>query len=121
MKPIKRIISTIFENQGIPKKTIPPEILKIGDITEKLTARLDQRIKALKTLEAQADEKIAMLEGLINRCKNMDLSGEVRPATPQTHHAEVHSLAGKGFKLEQISRILDLPSGEVELILNLVH
>ena len=49
-----------------------------------------------------------------NRCTDRRAQGEGR-------QKEVQSLFEKGFNAEQIARILDLPSGEVELILNLAH
>jgi hypothetical protein len=121
MKPLKKIIDTLIENHLKPKNVVTLEMVEICDITEKLIDRLDNKIKALKAIETQADQKIAILDGLITKCKHMDLSGNVNAATPKGHRSEVQTLASKGFKSEQIARILDLPSGEVELILNLVH
>jgi len=121
MNPLKRIMKGLNKSQGRTKKTGPVELLEIGDITEKLMIRLDKKIKMLKALEAQADEKIALLTNLISKETGLVRSEEVRAETPRNHRSEVQDLAGKGFKSDQIARILDLPSGEVELILNLVH
>jgi hypothetical protein len=95
--------------------------MEINDIAEKLFVRIDQKIKALKTVEAGADEKIAILDGLISQSKKINHNAEPLAAAGEGHQKEVQSLFGKGFTAEQIARILDLPSGEVELILNLAH
>ncbi|MBA4392068.1 MAG: hypothetical protein C0407_00785 [Desulfobacca sp.] len=103
------------------KSTKTLERVEIDDITEKLIARIDNKLKALKAIEARVDQKIVILDGLITQCETMDLPGDSTGATSTSHRYEVQALARKGFKSEQIVQILDLPSGEVELILNLVH
>jgi hypothetical protein len=75
----------------------------------------------LKTIESRADEKIAILDGLITKFKKLNPSFESLNTSGEGREKEVLTLSGKGFNSEQIARILDLPSGEVELILNLVH
>jgi hypothetical protein len=121
MITLKKICETLTINQVKSKSKVAPEMIEIGDITEMLIDRLENKMKALKALEARADQKIAMLDGLITKCKNLNLTGDFTGATPESHRSGVQALAGKGFKPEQIARILDVPSGEVELILNLVH
>jgi hypothetical protein len=130
---LKKIVDSFMENQLKAKRTATPEMVEIGTITKKLIDRLDQKINTLKAMEARADQKIAILDGLITKCKNMEISEDfstappkgprpvVESQAPKGHRAEVESLAGKGFTTEEIARILDIPSGEVELILNLVR
>ena len=103
------------------KKNLTLEVTEINEIVEKLIDRIDYKINTLKTIETRADQKIALLDGLITKLKNMNCSIELSGTAEEGCRNEVQSLAGKGFKPEQISRILNLPSGEVELILNLVH
>ncbi|MCJ7833119.1 MAG: hypothetical protein MUQ20_01880 [Deltaproteobacteria bacterium] len=121
MNSLKGILEKCMENPWKIQKNFTLEVLEINDIAEKLFIRLDHKIKALKTVEAQADQKISVLDGLITKFKKMNLSNESLGAVGESRPKEVQTLAGKGFNTEQIARILDLPSGEVELILNLVH
>ena len=51
----------------------------------------------------------------------LNLSSESLSVRGEGRQKDVLALSGKGFNPEQIARILDLPTGEVELILNLVH
>ena len=121
MNSLKGILEKCIENPWKIQKNFTMEVLEINDIAEKLFIRLDNKIKALKTVEAQADQKIAILDGLITKFKKMNLSKESLGVVEESRPKDVQTLAGKGFNPEQIARILDLPSGEVELILNLVH
>ncbi|OGP50527.1 MAG: hypothetical protein A2Y79_06440 [Deltaproteobacteria bacterium RBG_13_43_22] len=121
MNSSKGILEKWLENPWKVQKKFTLEVLEINSIAEKLFLRIDHKIKALKTIEAQADQKIAILDGLITKFKKINCSSEPIGAGEDGRQKEVQSLAGKGFNSEQIARILNLPSGEVELMLNLVH
>lgn len=121
MNFIKDFLARLTENSRTAKGNLTLELSEINDIAEKLVKRIDNKIKMLKTAEAQADQKIAILDGLITKLKNISSSDGVGEGAEKGHPAEVRSLADKGFNAEQIARILDLPSGEVELILNLAR
>ncbi len=110
-----------MENPWKIQRNFNLEVMEINDIAEKLFVRIEQKIKALKNAEARADEKIALLDGLINKFKKMNDAPDRLSSVGEGPQNEVQSLFEKGFKAEQIARILDLPSGEVELILNLAH
>ncbi len=98
------------------KELLTLEISEIGEIAEKLFTRLDEKINTLKSIEALADEKIGILEKLLLRVENINL-----PADYGTdfRHREIDALAKKGLKVDEIASILDMPRGEVELILSL--
>jgi DNA-directed RNA polymerase specialized sigma24 family protein len=121
MNPFKRLFARPGKNKKKAMEVVPLEWQEIGDITEKLIARLEKKIQTLKALEAQADEKIAVLTNLLQKEKTAVKVEGAGKDTSRPGRSEVENLAGKGFKSEEIARILDLPSGEVELILNLVH
>jgi hypothetical protein len=121
MNSLKGILEKCLENPWKIQKNFTLEVMEINDIAEKLFIRIDQKIKALKTTEAQADQKIAILDGLITKFKKINFPTESLGTVGEGRQKEVQALSGKGFNSEQIARILDLPSGEVELILNLVH
>lgn len=121
MNSLKNILGKCMENPWKIQRNFNLEVMEINDIAEKLFIRIDQKIKTLKTVEASADEKIALLDSLINKFKKMNHAVDMLGAAGEGHQKEVQSLFGKGFNAEQIARILDLPAGEVELILNLAH
>lgn len=121
MNFLKKLFARLTENSRTAKGNLTLELTEINDIAEKLVNRIDNKIKILKTVEAQADQKIAILDRLITKFKNISPSDGVGEEAEKGHLAEVRSLADKGFNAEQIARILDLPSGEVELILNLAQ
>ncbi|MDA8168200.1 MAG: hypothetical protein M0Z59_00700 [Nitrospiraceae bacterium] len=77
---------------------------------------LDERIKLLSGLLTAADQKIEALEKLIYSAEpaaGKTLSGK----TGRKH--EILALGKKGLAVPEIARILDMPEGEVELVLNL--
>jgi hypothetical protein len=121
MHSLKGILEKCMENPWKIQKNFTLEVMEINDIAEKLFVRINQKIRELKTVESRADEKIAILDGLITKFKKLNPSFESSNAGGEGREREVLGLSGKGFNSEQIARILDLPSGEVELILNLVH
>jgi hypothetical protein len=121
MTSLKGFVGKCLENPWKMQRNFAREVLEINEIAEKLVERLDRKITALKTVEALADQKIALLDGLITKFKKMNYSLEKTESPGEGRQQEVHTLAEKGFSTDQIARILELPSGEVELILNLVH
>jgi hypothetical protein len=121
MNSLKNILEKCMENPWKIQKNFTLEVMEINDIAEKLFVRIDQKIKDFKIAEARADEKIATLDGLITTFGKMNNSNTPGGAIGEGRQKEVQSLFGKGFKADQIARILDLPSGEVELILNLIQ
>jgi SOS response regulatory protein OraA/RecX len=135
MNLLEKFFARLKENPWAARRDLTLELTEIKKIADKLVSRIDIKIKELKTVEAQVDQKMAILDGLITKLKNMPLpEGAAESFEKRGHaefrslaqaekgsHAEIRSLAEKGFNSEQIARILDLPSGEVELILNLVQ
>jgi hypothetical protein len=122
MNLLKKIWDPLKVGPGKTKGNLILELSEVNEITEKLVNRIENKIKILKAIEAQADYKIAVLDGLITKMKDLDPSIErIGGVNESAHRGEVRTLSQKGFNPEQIARILDLPSGEVELILNLVH
>jgi hypothetical protein len=120
MKPLKKILGLTRSGTGKADKELVLTLSEIDAITEKLVSRVEQKIKTLKALNAEADQKIAILDGLITKYKSLASPSPVEaPAGERHSQGEVRVLAGKGFGADQIARILDLPLGEVELILNL--
>ena len=121
MNSLKNILKKTMENPWKIQKNFNLEVIEINDIAEKLFVRIDRKIKDLKMVEARADAQIATLDGLINTFSKMNHSIPPGVAVREGRQREVQTLFGKGFAADQIARILDLPSGEVELILNLIQ
>jgi len=122
MNSLKKIINTFRQGSREPNREMVLTLTEVDEITDKLVSRIEKKITALRTLSAEADQRIAILDGLITKYKNIHLPARIdsRPEEKNSR-GDVRMLSGKGFSPDQISRILDLPSGEVELMLNLVH
>jgi hypothetical protein len=122
MNSLKKIINTFRQGAREPNREMVLTLSEIDEITDKLVSRIEKKITALRTLSGEADQRIAILDGLITKYKNIQLPAriEARPEE-KSSQGDVRLLSGKGFSPDQIARILDLPSGEVELMLNLVH
>jgi hypothetical protein len=122
MNSLKKIISTVREGSRDPNREMILTLSEIDEITDKLVSRIEKKITVLKSLSAEADQRIAILDGLITRYKSISPPArEELSLGEKNSQGEVRVLASKGFSPEQIARIIDLPSGEVELMLNLVH
>ncbi|MBI5601860.1 MAG: hypothetical protein HY879_00735 [Deltaproteobacteria bacterium] len=121
MKKLNILFEKLKANPIKAQRDITLEMSEINDIIEKMVLRIDNKIKALKIMETRADQKIAILDGMITKLKTKPFIGVTSDKAEQGHQNDVQTLADKGFNAEQIARILDLPSGEVELILNLVQ
>ena len=90
------------------------ELAEIKDISDKLFERIEKKIEVLKALESSVDEKIVALKKL-----GQDAVSIEKPSAGIDHKLEVLSLKKKGLGIQEISGILGIPIGEVELILNL--
>lgn len=78
--------------------------------------RLDEKIALLKLLEEKADKKIESLERLLYAAAGPDGAGKRQN---QNREDEILALSEKGIDRLEIARILSVPAGEVELILDL--
>jgi hypothetical protein len=124
MNSLKKIINTVKEGSRDPHREMILTLSEIDEITDKLVSRIEKKVTLLKSLSGEADQRIAILDGLITKYKSIHLPVQ-GPGDwslgEKNSQGEVRVLANKGFSPEQIARIMDLPSGEVELMLNLVH
>lgn len=98
------------------RKLLSLEVAEISEIAEKLFEKLDSRIKTLSALEARLDRKITSLESLLLKAEKVDCKGLHRE---DDRYNEIAGLLGKGLKVDEIAGILDIPRGEIELILSL--
>lgn len=97
-------------------KLLNLELSEITEISAKLFSRLEKRMKELASIEQRLDTKIAILEKLILRAERADIPSH-RQQDDRYH--EIAELIGKGLKVDEIANILDIPMGEIELIVSL--
>ncbi len=92
------------------------ELSEIEELSSLLMSRIDERIKRLKEVENRIDHKLQSLESMITR---LEMLRQEQPDPVESRYQEVLSLASKGLKLKEIAHILDMPEGEIELILSM--
>lgn len=103
------------ESRDRERQLLSLELSEIRDISEKLFARIDEKINSLRAAEAEADRKIDMLERLLMRVEELNLPAD---SGVDARYREIGTLARKGLKVDDIANILDMPRGEVELIMH---
>lgn len=96
------------------KEVLALELSEIREISENLFKKIDKKIQLFKTIEAAVDKKIAHLERLVQRTEDLP-----SPGNGTDRHREIVALMEKGLKPVEIAGILDMPVGEVHLILAL--
>lgn len=119
LKRITKLINKMSDNlSGSPKKgdkdLLSLELAEIREISDVIFRRLEKKIEVLEAIEASVDEKVALLEKLINRVEAIKFPSDI-----SNREFEIIQLSAKGLKIDEIARILDIPAGEVDLILNL--
>lgn len=119
LKRITELINKMSDNlAGSPKKgdkdLLSLELAEIREISDVIFRRLEMKIEVLEAIEASVDEKVALLEKLINRVEAIKFPSDI-----SNREFEIIQLSAKGLKIDEIARILDMPAGEVDLILNL--
>lgn len=112
-KKIKEIVLQVIEQRSRrrAKELLALEVSEIEAIADKIFLRLDKKMDQLKSLEARADRKIDILDRMLMKTDDAEM--------PDNRRGEIRALAGKGLKVDEIAGILDIPTGEVELTLNL--
>lgn len=98
------------------REALTLEVSELAEISDKIFHRLDRKIKALGEIEKRLDAKRETLEKLLARADSIKLPSDFG-IDPK--YREVHNLAKKGLKVDEIAGILDIPRGEVELILTI--
>lgn len=107
----------IFFNNGKTKDKLDNMvdlILEIKEVAEKLCDRIDKKITELKEIEKRIDAKIEQYKNLIT---NTDANKISKMSYDKRN--EVIKLYLAGQDSANISRMLGLPIGEVEFLINL--
>ncbi|MCX8031332.1 MAG: hypothetical protein N3A59_07135 [Thermodesulfovibrionales bacterium] len=105
-----------IKNKDYSKKPdfISYQLTEAQEIADLLIEKIESKIKTLKQLEAEIDKKILILEKLLQKTKTIKI-----PSLRSDNYDEIIFLTNKGFTPPEISNLLDIPIGEVELFLNL--
>ncbi|MFN3479330.1 MAG: hypothetical protein ACK415_02995 [Thermodesulfovibrionales bacterium] len=96
------------------RELVTVELAEAREIADIILKKIEKKIEALKAIESSVDEKILTLQRLIDKIEILKTD-----ALPNDREREVIKLRSRGFKNDEISEILDIPAGEVDLILNL--
>ncbi len=84
------------------KKTVKTILMKI-----------EKRIEIMEAIETSVDEKLAIFERLMNMFETHKI-----PANLISSNNEICNLTRKGLRADDIADILNIPKGEVELVVN---
>lgn len=98
------------------RESLTLAVSEAAEIADKIFRRLDRKVKELAVIEKRVDEKLEALEKIIARADSFKPSADFE-LDPK--YREVRNLARKGLKVDEIAGILDIPRGEVELILTI--
>ncbi len=90
------------------------ELSEVKDIADIIFKRLNRKIEILEAIENSVDEKIKVLEKLIQKAEAAQSS-----LSKLDCHGEIVLMGRKGMSSREIAETLDVPVGEVDLILNL--
>jgi hypothetical protein len=106
------------------EKQMTELLVELEQMARQMTAQLDTRAARLEALIREADEKIARLQQAgtaLSTSPNLmqDSSQAFLPSLPDARHSQVYELADQGLSAWQVSRELNRPTGEIELILAL--
>lgn len=106
---------------GAVEREVGSVLTELAHMAKQISAQLDARAARLETLIRAADERI-------ERLRSMDaLSATATPSAPQSpaanveqqRYVRIYALADDGLSADRIAQKLEMPKGEVELILAL--
>jgi cytochrome P450 len=109
----RRILESTVSH-GRERRLLDLQLSEAREIADMLVNRIEERIEVLRRLEARLDEKTSRLEMLLKRSETKRVT-----LSDQSRSGEIVTLHNRGLKIDEIAAILDMPSGEVELILNI--
>ncbi len=96
---------------------------ELEELAERLAGKLDERAARLERLIDQADRRIRALEAAASSAPDLTIQRPPDPLRPPSAtdplHTRVCELADGGVPPVEIARTLGIPTGQVQLILNL--
>lgn len=96
------------------KELLSLELSEVKDIADIIFKRLNRKIEILEAIENSVDEKIKVFEKLIQKAEAAQSS-----LSKLDRHGEIALMGRRGMSSREIAESLDVPVGEVDLILNL--
>lgn len=116
-----KFLVEIFRRKGEDNDLLTRELVEVKEIADIIFERLGKKIEALKAIEASVDEKIATFEKLNKTGVFVGhYSESINSLEVESYRQDkIIALKQRGLKIDEIVNILDVPVGEVELILNL--
>jgi hypothetical protein len=95
-------------------------LVDLSQMARQITAQLDTRAAKLEALIKEADQKITAMNSAPSTPREPAPEAAMEPEIhPDPRHADIYALADQGRTPQEIARQLNLPSGEIELILAL--
>ena len=113
---LKRFMKKISRERKTARELLDLELSEIEEISDRMFRKIEEKMEALELIEDRIDGKIEALEKLLDRVEG---TGAMAASTPVLRNREICALSNKGLKIDEIAGILDMPKGEIELILNL--
>ena len=118
----RSLVKTMIKNFFFLKKQVNKKelnkladaVMDLKDIAERIFQRIDNKISELNEIEKRLDEKIKKLEQLSTKEEPPKIS-----KMAYDKRNEIVKLLNTGMELKDISKTLNIPLGEVELIVNL--
>lgn len=116
-----KFLVEIFRRIGKDNGLLTRELVEVKEIADIIFERLGKKVEALKAIEASVDEKIATFEKLNKTEMSVGhYSKSINSLEVESYRQhKIIALKQRGLKIDEIVNILDVPVGEVELILNL--
>lgn len=96
------------------RELVTVELAEAREIADIILKKIEKKIEVLKAIESSVDEKILTLQRLIDKIEILKTDAFI-----PDREREVIKLHSRGLKNDEISEILDIPAGEVDLILSL--
>lgn len=119
LEAIRREVRERYPRLARPSSDAPATTAaELEELAERLAARLDERAARLERLLAEADRRIRALESPAPAADPVPPPARTA-TTADPLHARVRELADRGMTPVDIARTLDIPTGQVQLILNL--
>ncbi len=96
-------------------------LVELQELGREIEGRIDTRIQYLTRLLAEADRTIERMSSAVAAAREQPAGGEQPAAGDDSRRAKVLALARDGADAAEIARRLELPKGEVELMIGLAR
>jgi hypothetical protein len=108
------------EASGGVEREVSSLMIELAEMAQQISRQLDSRSARLEALIRAADERIERLGSM--GAGTVDAGTQSQPAATnaeQQRYARIYALADEGLSADRIAQKLEMPRGEVELIVAL--